>query len=146
MTSATAVAIVVLACGLVYWLLLPRAIPGGIPFNEASKRSILGDIPKVTRYVKKHRDPFKWLALQCQELNSPIVQVWIRPGQGPKVIVCDFREAQDTLLRRTKEFDRSQLPADIFDNTMSYNTIRMKTDKNPSLPMSVRRYHVTGLY
>ncbi|KAI9691122.1 MAG: hypothetical protein M1822_008742 [Bathelium mastoideum] len=120
-------AIVVVGLIALYFRLLPKAIQG-IPCNEDSKRSVLGDIPKVAAFVKKYRDPYKWMATQCQAMNSALVQVWIKPGSRPTVICADFREAQDVLIRRTKEFERSDFFMEVFDNTIKHATISMKTD------------------
>ena len=117
----------ILGLFLLYWILLPRVI-SGIPFNRSSKRSILGDIPILAAYVKKHRDPFTWMAVQCQKLQSPVAQVWIRVGRGPTVIVSDFCETQDILVRRAKEFERSSFFSEIFDSIVPRATISKKTD------------------
>ncbi|KAI9705238.1 MAG: hypothetical protein M1820_005236 [Bogoriella megaspora] len=128
LTSFTAILLVAFVgfIGL-YFRLLPKAIQG-IPHNESSKRSILGDIPKIAAYLKKYKDPYKWMATQCQEMKSPLVQVWMKPLQGPTLICTDYREAQDVLTRRTKEFDRSEFFSEVFDNTIGHATISMKTD------------------
>ncbi|KAI9663809.1 MAG: hypothetical protein M1821_007299 [Bathelium mastoideum] len=120
--------IVASGLSLLYWLLLPRAIPG-IPYNKDSKRSVLGDLPKLVKFSRTCDEPFKWMATQCMHLQSPIIQVWLKPLQGPSVVLSDFRETQDVLNGRTKEFDRSQLFADLFANTMPHSLIRRKTDE-----------------
>lgn len=38
-----------------------------------------------------------WFPLQCTELNSPIVQLFIRPLGRPMVFLADWRETQDIL-------------------------------------------------
>ena len=57
---------------------------------------------------------FPWMVSQSVALNSPIVQLFLRPFQKPWVIITDFRESQDILLRRTREFDRSDFLGDVF--------------------------------
>lgn len=101
---------------------LPRPIPG-IPYNKHSARRILGDIPDIVR-TKHLRD---WTAQQCIKLDSPMVQVFPRPFSAPWVIVSDFREAQDILLRRSKEFDRSDVNHDIFGGVIPNHHIAMKS-------------------
>ncbi|TQN64805.1 Cytochrome P450 monooxygenase TRI13 [Colletotrichum shisoi] len=68
-----------------YQYLLPKPI-AGIPYNPAATQSMLGDIPAM--------------------LKNPLFQLFITPFSKPIVVVTDFREAQDLLMRR-KEFDRS---------------------------------------
>ncbi len=113
---------------VLYWLALPRALPG-IPYHKKSCRNILGDLPKLLDYVKKTSDPFEWFSLQCVELASPIVQVWIKPLGAAVVVLSDFREAEDILLRRTKEFDRAPFMKDVFKGTGPLHSIRMSTDE-----------------
>ena len=50
----------------------------------------------------------------CIDLNSPIVQVFMRPFGKPWVILCDFREARDIQMYRTNDFDRARMLEDMF--------------------------------
>ena len=98
---------------LLYRLALPRPIPG-IPCNRAASKSILGDLPGMMGHISKTGEIWPWVVEQCIKLDSPIIQVFVRPFGGPWVILSDFREAQDILMRRTKEFDRSEIPKVVF--------------------------------
>ncbi|KAF9870960.1 cytochrome p450 [Colletotrichum karsti] len=40
-------------------------------------------------------------------MNSPIVQIFLRPFSRPFIFIDDPRETEDILLRRTREFDRA---------------------------------------
>lgn len=105
-TYAVLVAVLIL-CYTAYRAALPRPIPG-IPYHEKSARSVLGDAPRMLRHQQKFGAVYDWMTSQSAELNSPIFQLFLNPFVGPAVFVTDPREAQDVLLRRSKDFDRSQ--------------------------------------
>jgi hypothetical protein len=96
-----------------YQWLLPRPIPG-IPYNKTAAKSLFGDIPQMMAHAASTKEVFQWLTLQNVKLSSPIVQVFARPFSKPWIILSDFRESQDILMRRTREFDRSDFIGDIF--------------------------------
>jgi hypothetical protein len=98
---------------LLYGHFLPRPIPG-IPYNAKAARRLLGDLPDILSHVLKTDTIFPWLVKQTSIHNSPIVQVFARPFQRPWIIITDFRESQDIMLRRTREFDRSDFLGDVF--------------------------------
>lgn len=97
---------------LLYRAALPKPIPG-IPYNHASARSILGDIPSMMKWKKDTRETFTWMTEQCKILNAPMVQVFVKPFSLPWVIVTDARECEDVLTRRSKEFDRARFTTDV---------------------------------
>ncbi|KEQ59861.1 cytochrome P450 [Aureobasidium melanogenum CBS 110374] len=112
---------------LVYRAVFPRPIPG-IPYNKDAARSILGDLPEFLKYVKKNNgQAVNWWHMQVEKHDSPIVQLFLNPFGGPTVIVADFREAQDVLLRRSKEFDRSKGFDNVFSGVLPYHHIGQKT-------------------
>jgi hypothetical protein len=98
---------------MAYQWALPKPIPG-IPYNKASAQRLLGDIPDMVAHVNKTATISPWITIQALKLNSPIIQLWVRPFSKPWVIVYDFKESQDILLRRTKEFDRSDFFGEVF--------------------------------
>jgi hypothetical protein len=98
---------------LLYRWLLPKPIPG-IPYNPNAVRSLFGDIPAATSYISKTDRIWPWVAQQAENIQSPIFQIFMTPFGRPWVVLCDFRESQDVLLRRTKEFDRSRVVGDLF--------------------------------
>lgn len=104
---------VALSSILFYRWALPKPIPG-IPYNASAVNSLLGDIPQMMEYKQKTEQIFPWLVAQTVKLQSPIVQVWARPFSKPWVLIADFKESQDILMRRTKEFDRSGFFGDLF--------------------------------
>lgn len=112
---------------LLYRLALPKPLHG-IPYNEHAVHKIMGDLPEVAAFQKETRLFWIWLTRQAERMQSPIVQVFLRPLGRPKVIVADYREAHDILTHRSGEFDR----ADFFRDTMGPLTpdahILFKTD------------------
>lgn len=90
-----------------YRAALPRPIPG-IPYHEKSAKSVLGDVPRMLRHKQKFGTVYDWTTSQGAEFKSPIYQLFLNPFTKPAVFVTDPREAHDVLLRRAKEFDRSQ--------------------------------------
>ncbi len=119
---------VLVLCYLLYRAALPRPIPG-IPYNKASAKSIFGDIPALMKNTNETGQVFDWMVAQCTNLNSPIVQVFVKPFGKPNVIMADFRENQDVLMRRMKEFDRSDFFGDLFIGVLPNHHIRMKTNE-----------------
>ncbi|KAJ5502468.1 Cytochrome P450 [Penicillium fimorum] len=64
--------------------------------------------------------------MQAKKLNSPIVQVFVNPLTKTWVILTEFRESQDIMLRRTKEFDRSEEFGNIFKSLIPDHHISMR--------------------
>lgn len=125
---ATIIIVGVLAAllyGLYQWL-LPKPLPG-IPYNDASAKSLFGDLPGLVKEVSKTGDFSEYIRKQSKKHNSPIAQIFMRPFGKPSLLVCDFREAQDVLLHRGKEFDRSNFVGEVFWGTGKDHHITMKT-------------------
>lgn len=101
--------------GLYQWL-LPKPLPG-IPYNETSAKSLFGDIPGLVKEVSKTGDFAAYISKQSKKHKSPIAQVFIKPFGKPTLLVCDFKEAQDVLLHRGKEFDRSSFVGEVFQGS-----------------------------
>jgi len=97
--------------GLYLWL-LPKPLPG-IPYNPSAITSLFGDVPEMMKEVAVTHEVMLWMARQTEKLNAPLCQVFIRPFSKPWLLLADFREAQDLLLRRGKEFDRSSFTGDL---------------------------------
>ncbi|KAJ8114665.1 hypothetical protein OPT61_g3509 [Boeremia exigua] len=97
---------------LFYRWLLPKPIKG-IPYNEHATKSIFGDIPDMLQHVKHHKTITDWMEGQNLRHNSPIAQAFSNLFQKPVVIVNDFKEAQDILVRRGKEFDKPDMISDV---------------------------------
>ncbi|GAB1743990.1 hypothetical protein NU219Hw_g1030t1 [Hortaea werneckii] len=111
---------------LLYRVALPKPI-AGIPYNKHSATRMFGDVPDALAWYRKRQELFSYLAAQTVKLNSPIVQVFLRPFGKPWVILADFREAQDIMVRRTREFDRSDFFGDLFFTLGPGNQVHMPT-------------------
>lgn len=94
-----------------YVRLLPKPIPGDIPYNKSATRSIWGDMWAMYSYKHGH---VEWLLNQARTTTQgPIRQVLV-PFTRPFVMVADYRETYDITYRRTDEFDRSFTSAAFF--------------------------------
>lgn len=107
---------------------LPKPIPG-IPHRAESVTSILGDFTNVGKYLASGDVTFfDWLIAQSKELNSPIIQVFPEPLGKPMVVLNDFREEQDILMRRGKDFDRAYTIHHTFKGVIPNHHIVEKTN------------------
>ncbi len=95
---------------LLYRWLLPKPIPG-IPYNPKAAKRLLGDAPDMLREVSVAGEFGVWCATQVKKMDSPVSQVFIRPFAKPWVLLADFRESRDILMRR-REFDKSKFISD----------------------------------
>ncbi|KAF9879143.1 hypothetical protein CkaCkLH20_03376 [Colletotrichum karsti] len=120
------IAVAALSSYTIYLWLLPKPIPG-IPYNEEAGRIVMGDIPSLLESQKQDISLWRWVASQCEKLQSPIIQLWLRPFSRPLVIVADFREAEDISMRRAKEFDRADSLDSIFGPIFPQFHMLMKT-------------------
>lgn len=112
---------------LVYLAALPKPIPG-IPYRRDAARHIFGDIPAILRTTaNSDLTHVQWIQQQLQELNSPIIQIFLGPFSRPVIVVADFRETQDVLMRR-KEWDRSDVLGDLFWGLIPDHHSQYKTD------------------
>jgi hypothetical protein len=108
------------------WAALPKPIPG-IPYNKMSAKRISGDGPEMKKAAMK-RNVRSWMRDQFAVHDSPIVQLFIRPFGKPHVLVSDFRESMDILMRRTKEFDRSKRSIEAFSGLVANSHIAMMSN------------------
>ncbi|KAF4455710.1 hypothetical protein F53441_2027 [Fusarium austroafricanum] len=84
----------------------------GIPYNKDAAGKLLGDLPEMIGYC--------WLTSLTTRHQSPIVQVFTKPGGLPWVVIADPYESQDILLRRIKDFDRCDFIAQFVGGIMPY--------------------------
>ena len=110
---------------LAYRAALPKPIPG-IAYHKSAANNLFGDIPRVLSYLTVNKALTSWFPLQCVELNSPIVQLFIRPFGPPMVFLADWRESQD-ILTHLKEFDRSNMFGDVLRGLLPKAFITMHT-------------------
>jgi hypothetical protein len=93
-----------------YQWLLPKPIPG-IAYNPDATKLLFGDAPDMLREISVTGEFGTWCARQVKKMDSPVCQVFIRPFSKPTVLVADFRESRDILMRR-REFDKSKFISD----------------------------------
>ena len=125
--SVVVCSVVVAAVYLLYRWALPKPIPG-IPYHKHSAKRLMGDAPDLIKHVQDNDTVFDWMSLQLEQLNSPIVQLFTRPLGTPRVVISDYREGQDILMRRFTEFDRSDIFADMLIGTIPNHSILRQTD------------------
>lgn len=111
---------------LAYQWALPKPLPG-IPYNKEALRSILGDAAAISALQKQGGRARAWLGEQNARHNSPLVQVFIAPLSKPMLLLSDFREGQDILLRRSKEFDHGPRNLAAFSGVLANHHIGMRT-------------------
>ncbi|KAL8849532.1 MAG: hypothetical protein Q9221_005466 [Calogaya cf. arnoldii] len=97
-------AVTILLYYLYQWL-LPKPIPG-IAYNSKATKSLFGDAPSMIKEVSVTGEFRVWCAKQVKQMKSPICQVFVRPFAKPWILLADFRESKDILMRRG-EFDKS---------------------------------------
>ncbi|KAK3069043.1 hypothetical protein LTR53_012922 [Teratosphaeriaceae sp. CCFEE 6253] len=135
LVASLAFLLVSLAVYLLHRAALPKPIDG-IPFDPDAAARILGDVPAALAHHKQTSEMFSFLTSQLVKHNSAIVQLLMgvessdppmRPLGRPWVIIADFRETQDIMIRRTREFDRSDFFGDLFINLIPKNHVVMPT-------------------
>lgn len=85
--------IIVLVAGfLLYNAARPKPIQG-IPCDHASANRLLGDVPDFMEHFAKTTELFTFLERRCHELDSPIIQIFMRPFAKPWVVLADCRES-----------------------------------------------------
>ncbi|KAL8976684.1 MAG: hypothetical protein Q9205_007363 [Flavoplaca limonia] len=122
-----AVSITTLVFYSLYRWLLPKPIPG-VAYNPNATKSLLGDAPDMIKEVTLTGEFRVWCAKQVKLMNSPICQVFIRPFSKPWVLLADFRESKDILMRR-REFDKSSFLAQGMACMGSFHGIYTTGDK-----------------
>jgi hypothetical protein len=123
--TAALLSLTILLYNLYQWL-RPRPFLG-IPYNQEALQNLFGDIPNMLGEVKKTKDMVGWLLRQAEKHKSPLVQVFIRPFSKPSIILTDYREAQDILFHRSREFDRTPYTYEVFSGIVPNHHIHMQT-------------------
>ncbi|KAI0441397.1 cytochrome P450 monooxygenase [Xylaria telfairii] len=105
--------LVAICLGQLYRSALPKPIPG-VPYDEASSRKLLGDVPAMMDHMTRTQGGtfITYILKTMRALDAPLIQVFIRPFGKPLLILGDFPEAHDLLVRR-KQFDRSHTLGDL---------------------------------
>ncbi|KAH8748102.1 cytochrome P450 [Diaporthe sp. PMI_573] len=108
-----------------YRYLLPTPIPG-IPYNYEAVRSILGDLPALIRQSETGSG-LEWISDQAKRHPGPLCQIFTQPLGKPTLVLSDYREAQDILLRRVNEWDRSDWSIEVLGGAVPNHHINKKT-------------------
>lgn len=103
---------------------LPKPLPG-IPYNKPATKTVLGDFPTFLKWREQRPELWAWVSSQAYKLNSPVIQLFMRPMGRPWVVVTDFREAEDIMTRRAKEFGRARLFYDFFSPLLPNSHIHL---------------------
>lgn len=110
---------------LAWYFCLPRIMPG-IPYDAKSAGRPWGDALKLLKAARHGSDILHVFADMCIDLGSPIVQFLNVPWtEARMVVVSDFREIEDILTRRTKEFDRLDGTKDALNPLLREATLNM---------------------
>ena len=109
-SSPVALVIIPFVLYCLYQWLLPKPIPG-IAYNPEATKSLFGDVPAMIKEVSVTGEFRVWCAKQVTRMDSSICQIFIRPFSQPWILLADFRESRDILMRR-KEFDKSSFLSD----------------------------------
>lgn len=123
---STIVASSVVLLYLAYQGALPKPLPG-IPYNTEAVHSLLGDAATINAIQKQGGRPRAWFGEQNAKHKSPLVQVFVAPLSKPMLLLSDFREGQDILLRRGKEFDHGPRNLAAFSGVLANHHIGMRT-------------------
>ncbi|KAF2962924.1 hypothetical protein GQX73_g10651 [Xylaria multiplex] len=107
---------------------MPKPIPG-IPYNETSSHKLLGDVPAIADHMAKTEGGtfITYILKTMKSLDSPLIQVFIRPFGKSHLVLGDFPEAYDILMRR-REFDRSPTLGDLVKGLTPNLHIHLKTN------------------
>ncbi|KAG5980676.1 hypothetical protein E4U55_003776 [Claviceps digitariae] len=93
-----------------YKMMQPKPILG-IPYNKDI--GIFGDLPALLK-ARKAGGIRSWLWSIAKRHKSPITQVFVLPFTKPLIMISDYRESYDILVRRSREFGRARLSVDAF--------------------------------
>ena len=124
--TALGVAIIVCLVFFAYRSALPKPIPG-IPYDERAAKNLFGNLPETISYIKQNGVVMPWLTGQNAKHHAPLVQFFGLPFSKPTLILSDFQESQDILLRRTKDFDRASRSIESFQGSMPNHHLSMKS-------------------
>ncbi|KAF4969320.1 hypothetical protein FZEAL_10250 [Fusarium zealandicum] len=116
------------ACVLVY-LLYQRAYPKplpGIPYNKHAVKRFAGDLPEIQQRQKDGASIRPWFLEQAAWHQSAITQIFLGPWASPAVLISDFREASDILMRREADFKRGK-KVDVFKGVLPHAHPAMET-------------------
>ncbi|KAM7183599.1 Cytochrome P450 [Rhypophila sp. PSN 637] len=138
---AIPICILLLITFYVYRKLHPTPLPG-IPHNRDAPSRLFGDLARLEAASRTTTDMSTVVFSFAQELRSPIAQICFTSFSKPWVIIDDPREAEDIVLRRTKDFDRSKVTNGYFRPILPKSTMAQLT--TPELKAQKRLWDVWG--
>ncbi|GAP92612.1 putative cytochrome P450 monooxygenase [Rosellinia necatrix] len=109
---------------LAYLWALPKPIPG-IPYDESAKNNLFGNMPEMVAMLRATGRTRPFFTEHSRRHQSALTQIWPGPLSKPALVLADFRETQDILLRRTREFDRGPLGTVPFTTVVPNNHVSM---------------------
>ncbi|KAI0533181.1 cytochrome P450 [Xylaria digitata] len=109
---------------LAYRWALPKPLPG-IPYDESARNNLFGNLPEMVAMLRDTGKTRPFFTEHPQRHQSALTQVWMGPFTKPSLILSDFRESQDILLRRTREFDRGPWNTNAFNGVVPNHHIAM---------------------
>ena len=109
-----------------YLYAFPKPIPG-IPYNNASAHRILGDLPEFFELKRSGGRVRNFWSNLARKHDAAVTQFFMGPFAKPSVVIADFREAQDILLRRSKEFDRGLFNTTMWSGAIPHHFICLNT-------------------
>lgn len=113
--TPTTILVVLTLFGCLYILsraALPKPIPG-IPFVPGSEKNILGNLPLALAHAKDAGRFSSYFFKPAEDLQVPLLQLFMRPFGRPWLLLCDGREAQDLMTRRAHEFEYADFAIDL---------------------------------
>lgn len=87
-------------------------------------------MPKLIEHAKQSGGQvLDWMSIQCNELDSSIVQLVLEPLSPPYIVVDDHATVEDILTKRTpREFDRAYKTKDMFDHVIPKSSLLMQSN------------------
>jgi len=116
----------VAAITLLVWSLYPKPLPG-IPYDPASPRRMLGDIPGFAAKAQLTKETSQTMFMLSERLGVPVAQFLSTRFMRPMVLIDDPREVEDVLNRRNREFDRAPFTARLFQPLLPRSTVAQMT-------------------
>ncbi|KAG8158677.1 hypothetical protein KVR01_011799 [Diaporthe batatas] len=95
--------------GYCFHLLTPLSYPGDTPYNQASIGRPLGDLSHIKSHACRTSEFSDAMFSTARRLRSPVAQLLLARSAPPAFNVDGCREAEDILVRRTREFYPSEL-------------------------------------
>ncbi|KAK8098957.1 cytochrome P450 [Apiospora kogelbergensis] len=103
-----------LALGVLYHLALPKPIPD-IPYDKKAAKSVLGHMKDMIDFRTANGNRITpWYEQYQRKVGAPLTQFFPGPFTRPILVLTDFWEVQDILLRRSREFGRGPRVTKIF--------------------------------